>query len=86
MWEIYFTHQAIRDSYKIDNSGIKHKVQELLEIIKKDPYTYPPKYEILKGKMQGFVSRKINEQHRLVYQVYKKEKVIKILKMWTHYE
>jgi toxin YoeB len=86
MWEIYFTEQAQKDAKKIAKSNLKSKVIELFEIIKDDPFVYPPKYEILKGKMKGFVSRRINNEHRLVYQVYEKEKIIKILKMWTHYE
>jgi Txe/YoeB family toxin of toxin-antitoxin system len=86
MWTIYFTHQALQDSKKIANTNLKTKVQLLLDIIKEDPFTYPPKYEILKGKLKGFISRRIDEKHRLIYQVYEKDKVIKILKMWTHYE
>ncbi len=86
MWEIYFTQQAQQDAKKIAVSNLKIKVERLLNIIKEDPFAYPPKYEILKGKMKGFVSRRINKQHRLVYQIYEKSKVIKILKMWTHYE
>lgn len=64
MWEIYFTQQAQQDAKKIANSNLKIKVQKLLDIIKQDPFSYPPKYEILKGRMKGFVSRKINKQHR----------------------
>lgn len=86
MWEIIYTSQAQRDSKKIAASRLQSKVLELLDIIKMDPFTFPPEYEILKGRMKGFVSRRINDQHRLVYQVYEKEKIIKILKMWTHYE
>jgi toxin YoeB len=86
MWEIYFTQQAQQDSKKIVGSNLKKKVQKLLEIIKEDPFIYPPKYEILKGKLKGFVSRRIDNKHRLVYQVYDEKKIIKILKMWTHYE
>ncbi len=85
MWEIYFTKQAREDSKKIAASNLKSKVQKLLDIIKEDPFSYPPKYEILKGRLKGFVSRRINKQHRLVYQVYEKDRIIKILKMWTHY-
>ena len=86
MWEIYFTRQAQKDARKIANLKMKEKVKELLSIIEKDPYAYPPKYEILKGRLSGFVSRRINEQHRLIYQVFEDIKIIKILKMWTHYE
>jgi Txe/YoeB family toxin of toxin-antitoxin system len=86
MWEIYFTQQAQQDAKKIASSNLKPKVQTLLDIIREDPFTYPPKYEILKGKFKGFVSRRINEQHRLVYQVFEKTQEIKILRMWTLYE
>ena len=86
MWEIYYTKQAQKDSKNIAQSNLKAKVNELLETIKIDPFTYPPEYEILKGKLKGFVSRRINDQHRLVYEVDEKENKIKILKMWTHYE
>ena len=86
MWAIYFTKQAQQDSKKIAQSKLKAKVNELLETIKNDPVTYPPEYEILKGKLKGFISRRINDQHRLVYEVVEKEHKIKILKMWTHYQ
>jgi toxin YoeB len=65
---------------------LKEKAELLLQLIKKDPYTYPPEYEFLGGKLKGFVSRRINKQHRLVYQVLEKEKIIKVIRMWTHYE
>ena len=86
MWAIYFTKQAQQDSKNIAQSKLKAKVNELLGTIKNDPFTYPPEYEILKGKLKGFISRRINDQHRLVYEVVEKEHKIKILKMWTHYE
>jgi Txe/YoeB family toxin of toxin-antitoxin system len=86
MWNIYFTKQAEQDAKKIAYSKLKIKVEELFEIIKIDPFSYPPEFEILKGKLKGFISRKINDQHRLVYHVDEKNKAIKILKMWTHYE
>ena len=86
MWELYFTKQAIQDSKKISDFGLKLKVQKLLDLIKIDPFAYPPKFEILKGRLKGFVSRRINDQHRLVYVVDEKNRLIKILKMWTHYE
>ena len=86
MWEIYFTKQAQQDAKKIANSNLKIKVKNLLDTIKDDPFSFPPKFEILKGRLKGFVSRRISKQHRLVYQVYEKNKTIKVLKMWTHYE
>jgi len=71
---------------KIAQSRLKNKVQKLLEIIKEDPFAYPPRFEMLRGDLKGFVSRRINRQHRLVDQVLEQEKAIKILKMWTHCE
>lgn len=67
MWEIYFTQQAQQDAKKVAHTNLKSKVQELLEIIENDPFAYPPKFEILKGSLKGFISRRINRQHRLVY-------------------
>ncbi|MDT3740497.1 MAG: Txe/YoeB family addiction module toxin [Candidatus Kapabacteria bacterium] len=86
MWEIYYTHQARIDAKKIASAGLKKNVEYLLEIISKDPFVYPPKYEFLKGRLKGFISRRINNQHRMVYQIFDETKQIKILKMWTHYE
>ena len=86
MWEIYFTPQAQKDSRKISRSNLKDRVLELLSIIQSDPFVYPPEFEILKGKLNGFISRRINYKHRLVYEVDKSHQIIKIVKMWTHYE
>jgi toxin YoeB len=86
MWQIYFTPQAQKDSKKIANSNLKDKVIDLLNLIREDPFCYPPEFEILKGNLEGFISRRINHKHRLIYQVDKENKTIKILKMWTHYE
>ncbi len=86
MWQLYFTKQAQQDAKKFAGSNLKFKIEELLEIIEKDPFAYPPEFEILKGKLKGFISRRINLQHRLVYQIIEKEQAIKILKMWSHYE
>jgi toxin YoeB len=85
-WEIVFTKQAVKDSEKIKRAGLKEKVQELLTVIKKNPFENPPAYEKLIGDLSGVFSRRINIQHRLVYQVLKKEKTVKIIRMWTHYE
>jgi toxin YoeB len=65
---------------------LKEKVEQLLALIQQDPYVYPPEFEILKGDLKGAISRRINKQHRLVYQVLEEEKAIKIIMMWTHYE
>lgn len=85
-WKLYYTKQAIKDSKKIKQSGLKNKAQKLLDLISKDPFINPPSYEKLVGDLQGCYSRRINIQHRLVYMVYKQEKAIKILRMWTHYD
>ncbi len=74
----------MRKSYL--KSGLKQKTFKLIEIITNDPYQYPPEYELLKGDMKGLISRRINKQHRLVYEVIEEEKLIKIYRMWSHYE
>ena len=86
MWEVYFTKQAQKDARKLASSGLKPKAQDLLEILKKDPFTSPPPYEKLIGDLSGAYSRRINIQHRLVYQVLEKEHAVKVLRLWTHYE
>jgi len=86
MWELYFTKQAQKDARKLASSGLKPKAQELLDILRKDPFASPPPYEKLIGDLSGAYSRRINIQHRLVYQVLEKERAIKVLRLWTHYE
>ena len=85
-WELVYTKQAQKDAKKIAASGLKVKAQEHLELIKDNPYQNPPPYEKLVGNLVGAYSRRINIQHRLVYQVYGEEQVIKIIRLWTHYE
>jgi len=85
-WELLYTKQAQKDAKKLSASGLKKKVQSLLEVIKENPYQNPPPYEKLVGDLSGAYSRRINIQHRLVYQVYKEEHVIKVIRLWTHYE
>ena len=85
-YKLVYTKQAQKDAKKIKNSGLKAKVEELLEIIRKNPYKNPPPYEKLIGDLSGAYSRKINIQHRLVYQIKKNEKIIKVIRLWTHYE
>ena len=85
-WELVYTKQAQKDAKKLAASGLKNKAQLLLEIIKDDPYQKPPPYEELVGDLSGAYSRRINIQHRLVYQIYEKEHVIKVIRLWTHYE
>ncbi len=85
-WEIVFTKQAQKDAKKLASSGLKKKAQQLLEVITENPFQNPLPYEKLVGDLAGAYSRRINIQHRLVYQVYKKERVVKVLRLWTHYE
>ncbi|WP_245578372.1 Txe/YoeB family addiction module toxin [Desulfomicrobium escambiense] len=86
MWGLRFTHQAQKDAKKLAPSGLKNKAQELLDIIRTNPFQTPPPYEKLVGDLTGAYSRRINIQHRLVYQVLETEHIVKILRMWTHYE
>jgi Txe/YoeB family toxin of toxin-antitoxin system len=81
-----YTKQAQKDAIKLSASGLKSKAQELLKVIKENPYQNPPSYEKLVGDLTGAYSRRINIQHRLVYQVYEKEHIIKVIRLWTHYE
>ena len=86
MWKIYYAKQAKRDAKKLASAGLKNKAMELLSVIQEDPYQNPPPYEKLVGDLSGAYSRRINIQHRIVYQVLEEEKAIKILRLWTHYE
>jgi toxin YoeB len=86
MWQIYFTKQAQKDAKKLASSGLKTKAEELLRILAENPYQNPPPYEKLVGDLSGAISRRINIQHRLVYQVYEEERIVKVLRLWTHYE
>ena len=83
---LVYTKQANKDAKKISSAGYKAKVQELLDVVTVNPYQNPPPYEKLIGDLNGAFSRRINIQHRLVYQVIEKQKIVKILRMWTHYE
>ncbi|MRI58848.1 MAG: Txe/YoeB family addiction module toxin [Epsilonproteobacteria bacterium] len=83
-YRVVFTKQAQKDAKKIQKVGLKAKVERLLQILKENPYT--PPYEKLIGDLEGAYSRRINIKHRLVYQIVEDEKVVKILRMWTHYE
>ncbi len=85
-WEIVYTKQAQKDAKKLAAAGLKGKAIELLEIIQENPFHTPPPVEKLVGDLAGAYARRINIQHRLVYEVLEKEKIIKIIRMWTHYE
>ena len=86
MWEIVYTKQAVKDSKRIVESGLTDKTKHLISILEANPFQNPPPYEKLVGDLSGAYSRRINIQHRLVYQVYTAEHTVKILRMWTHYE
>lgn len=85
-WQIVFTAQARRDAKKLLPSGLKPQAQQLLLILAEDPYCTPPPYEKLVGGLSGAYSRRINIQHRLVYQILPEIKTVKVIRMWTHYE
>ena len=85
-WELYFTRQARKDAKKLAASGLKNKTMALLDIIRQDPFQKPPPYEKLVGDLADAYSRRINIQHRLVYQVLEEERSVKVLRLWTHYE
>ena len=86
MWTLYYTKQAKKDAMKLSSSGLKDKAKSLHEIIEINPYQNPPSYEKHVGDLEGAYSRRINIQHRLVYQVLEEDNAVKILRMWTHYE
>jgi toxin YoeB len=85
-YKVVFTKQAQKDAEKLSASGLKAKTEQLIKILSKNPYQTPPFYEKLVGDLAGAYSRRINIQHRLVYQVIEDKKIVKIIRMWTHYE
>ena len=85
-WKIVYTKQAQKDAKKLAQSGLKGKAKKLLDIIEQDPFETPPFYEKLVGDLSGAYSRRINIQHRIVYQVLESDNTVKILRLWTHYE
>ena len=85
-WRLVYTKQAQKDAKKLATSGLKPKARELLAILAEDPFQKPPPFEKLVGDLSGAYSRRINIQHRLVYQVLKKDRVVKVLRLWSHYE
>ncbi len=85
-WRIVYTPQANKDAKKLRRSGLKPKAEALLDILRTDPFQSPPPFERLVGDLAGAYSRRINIQHRLVYQALKRERIVKVLRMWTHYE
>jgi len=86
MWDLYFTRQARKDAKKLAAAGLKDKAEDLLALLRDNPYRNPPPYEKLVGDLAGACSRRITIQHRLVYQILETRKAIKVLRLWTHYE
>ena len=85
-WKLVYTKQAQKDAKKLAASGLKEKARTLLEVLEVNPYQNPPPYEKLVGDLAGAYSRRINIQHRVVYQVLENERIVKVLRLWTHYE
>jgi len=85
-WKLVYTKQAQKDAKKLAASGLKEKARVLLEVLETNPYQNPPPYEKLVGDLAGAYSRRINIQHRVVYQVLENERIVKVLRLWTHYE
>jgi toxin YoeB len=85
-WRVVYTRHAQKDARKIAQSNLKKKTIELISILERDPFQNPPQFERLVGDLEGAYSRRINIQHRLVYQVLAEERVVKVLRLWTHYE
>ena len=86
MWRVVFTKQVQKDAKKLASAGLRSKAEKLLDILRENPYKTPPTFEKLLGDLSGAYSRRINIQHRLVYQILDNEKMVKIIRMWTHYE
>jgi len=85
-WAVVFAKQAVKDARRLAAAGLKPKAQSLLDVLRKDPFQDPPPFEKLVGDLDGAYSRRINIQHRLVYEVFKAEHTVRVLRMWTHYE
>jgi toxin YoeB len=85
-WTLAYSKQALKDARKVKAAGLKPKVEELLAILEQDPFLTPPAFEKLVGDLAGAYSRRINIHNRLVYEVFRKEGVVRVLRMWTHYE
>ena len=86
MWRVVFTKQAQKDAKKLVSAGLRSKAEKLIDILRENPYKTPPTFEKLLGDLSGAYSRRINIQHRLVYQIFDKEKVVKVIRMWTHFQ
>ena len=86
IWNLAYSKFALKDAKKLSAAGLRERAQALLDILEKDPFQNPPPYEKLVGDLRGAYSRRINIQHRLVYEVFRKEKMVRVLRMWAHYE
>ncbi|MFN7433543.1 MAG: Txe/YoeB family addiction module toxin [Betaproteobacteria bacterium] len=85
-WQVVFAKHALKDAKKLSAAGLREKAQELIEVLGQDPFQNPPPFEKLVGDLAGAYSRRINIHHRLVYEVFKKERTVRVLRMWTQYE
>ena len=85
-WQVVYAKHALKDAKQLSAAGLKEKTQKLLDVLAYDPFQNPPPFEKLVGDLAGAYSRRINIQHRLVYEVFKKERMVRVLRMWTHYE
>lgn len=85
-WQVVFAKRALKDAIKLSAAGLREKAQELIEVLGQDPFQNPPPFEKLVGDLAGAYSRRINIHHRLVYEVFKKERTVRVLRMWTQYE
>ena len=85
-WNLVYSKFALKDAKKLSAAGFRDKAQTLLDLLEVDPFQIPPPYEKLVGDLKGAYSRRINIQHRLVYEVFRKEKTVRVLRMWTHYD
>ncbi len=85
-WKVVYTKQARKDAKKLESAGLKTRAQDLLDLLKEDPYRTPPPFEKLLGDLAGAYSRRLNIQHRLVYEILEETRTVKVIRMWTHYE
>ena len=85
-WQVVYAKQALKDAKKLSARGLRPKAEQILELLTRDPFQNPPPYEKLVGDLAGAYSRRINIQHRIVYEVFVKQKTVRVLRMWTHYE
>lgn len=85
-WQVVFAKHAVKDAKKLSAAGLRDKAQALLDVLAEDPFQNPPAFEKLVGDLEGAYSRRVNIQHRIVYEVFKKERIVRVLRMWTHYE